>query len=232
MGSERLPGKILLDIEGQTMLERVVRRVQMAKSIDKVVVATTVDPLDDQTAAFASQLGVHVTRGSVDDVLDRFREAADEVDAATIVRVSADSPFVDPTVTDVAVDALLSSDADYASNKLHPSYPLGLDVEAFTRAALERVWNEADKPFERSHVTYRIYSGPGFELLPVTTTPNRHDWRWTVDTDEDLRFAREVFFRLDGSNDFSWLDVVALIEKEPELAKINAHLKPKDVTAG
>jgi spore coat polysaccharide biosynthesis protein SpsF (cytidylyltransferase family) len=233
MGSERLPGKILLDVEGQTMLERVVRRVQSAKTIDKVVVATTTDKLDDQTASLAGSLGVHVTRGSVEDVLDRFRQTADETGAQTIVRVSADSPFVDPAVTDTIVDALLSSDADYASNKLHPSYPLGLDVEAFTRPALEKVWKEADKPFERSHVTYRIYSGPsGFKLLPVTTTPNRHDWRWTVDTDEDLRFAREIFFRLEGSNDFSWLDVVALIEKEPELAKINAHLKPKDVTAG
>lgn len=233
MGSERLPGKVLLDIEGQTMLERVVRRVQKASSVEKVVVATTTDKLDDQTASVASGLGVHVTRGSVEDVLDRFRQAADEVDAATIVRVSADSPFVDPDVTNMIVDALLSSDADYASNKLNPSYPLGLDVEAFTRSALEKVWKEADKPFERSHVTYRMYSEPsGFKLLPVTTTPNRHHWRWTVDNDEDLRFAREIFFRLEGSNDFSWLDVVELIENEPELAKINSHLKPKDITAG
>ena len=233
MGSERLPGKVLLDIEGQTMLERVVRRVQKASSIDKVVVATTTDSADDQTAAAAAELGVHVTRGSVEDVLDRFRQVAKEVDAESIVRVSADSPFVDPDVTDRVVDAFISSDVDYASNKLDPSFPLGLDVEAFSRAALEKVWNDADKPYERSHVTYRIYSSPSdFKLLPVTTAPNRHDWRWTVDTEEDLRFAREVFSRLRGSNDFSWLDVVKLIEEEPELADINGHLKPKDVTAG
>jgi len=233
MGSERLPGKVLLDIEGQTMLERVVRRVQRASSIDQVVVATTTDVSDDRTAEAAGKMGVHVSRGSIEDVLDRFRQAAEETEAQTIVRVSADSPFVDSEVTDMVVDALLSSDADYASNKLEPSYPLGLDVEAFSRPALDKVWKEADQPFERSHVTYRIYSEPSeFKLLPVTTSPNRHAWRWTVDTEEDLRFAREVFRRLGGSNDFSWLDVVELIEKEPELAEINGHLKPKDVTAG
>jgi spore coat polysaccharide biosynthesis protein SpsF (cytidylyltransferase family) len=233
MGSERLPGKVLLDIEGQTMLERVVRRVQKATSIDKVVVATTTNPLDDVTAAAARALGVQVTRGSEEDVLDRFRQAAEETGAATIVRVSGDSPFVDPEVTNMVVDAFLASDADYASNKLEPSFPLGLDVEAFSREALERAWKEAEKSYERAHVTLRIYSEPSeFKLLPVTTTPNRHYMRWTVDTEEDLRFAREIFFRLGGSNDFSWREVVELIEKEPALAEINAHLRPKDVTAG
>ena len=95
MGSQRLPGKVLLDIEGQTMLERVVRRVQKATSIDNVVVATTVEPADDETARIAASLGVIVTRGSEEDVLDRYREAAEESDAKTIVRVSADSPLVD-----------------------------------------------------------------------------------------------------------------------------------------
>lgn len=233
MGSERLPGKVLLDIRGQTMLERVVRRVQRAQRIEKVVVATTTSPADDPVAAVAASLGASVTRGSEEDVLDRFHQAAEEAGAATIVRVSADSPLVDPEVIDMVVDAYMSSDADYASNKLEPSFPLGLDVEAFSREALEKVWKSARESYERSHVTLGIYAEPSeFKLVPVTTTPDRHDWRWTVDTEEDLRFVREIFFRLAGSNDFSWRDVVELIEKEPTLAEINAHLKPKDVTAG
>jgi len=233
MGSQRLPGKVLLDIEGQTMLERVVRRVQKASSVDNIVVATTTESADDETARIAASLGVSVTRGSMEDVLDRYHNAAEESDAKTIVRISADSPFVDPEVTNMVVDAFLSSDADYASNKLEPSFPLGLDVEAFSREALQRVWKEAGKSYERAHVTLRIYSEPSdFKLLPVTTTPNRHHMRWTVDTEEDLRFAREVFFRLGGTNDFSWREVVELIEREPQLAEINAHLRPKDVTAG
>lgn len=233
MGSERLPGKVLLDIAGQTMLERVVRRVQKAKSIDRLVVATSTKEADNGIAQLATRLGVHITRGREDDVLDRFRQAALETRASTIVRVSADSPFVDPEVTDMVVDAYLTSDADYASNKLEASFPLGLDVEAFSREALDTIAKEATESYERAHVTLAIYSEPGrFKLLPVTTTPNRHGWRWTVDTNEDLRFAREVFSRLGGSNDFSWMDVVGLIEKEPKLAEINSHLKPKDVAAG
>src|SRR4029079_9506982 len=132
---------------------------------------------DDKVAELAGRLGVHVTRGSEEDVLDRFQLAAKENRAATSVRVSADSPFVDPEVTDMIVDAYLAADVDYASNKLEPSFPLGLDVEAFSRDALDSVAKHATKPYERAHVTLGIYSEPGlFKLLPVTTTPNRHDW--------------------------------------------------------
>jgi spore coat polysaccharide biosynthesis protein SpsF len=176
---------------------------------------------------------VKVIRGNEDDVLDRFRQAAVESGAATIVRVSADSPFVDPEVTDMVVDAFLSQDADYASNKLSPSFPLGLDVEAFSRDALETTWKEATEAYERSHVTVRMYSSASaMRLLPVTTTPDRHDWRWTVDTPEDLEFARQIFRRLGGGNEFSWRDVVTLVEKNPELAAINSTIKPKPIEHG
>lgn len=233
MGSERLPGKVLLDIEGQTMLERVVRRVRRARLIDTVLVATTTSARDDVVASAAGSLGADVYRGSEDDVLDRFRQAAVKTQAGVVVRVSADSPFVDPAICDSAVSVLRESGADYASNKLEPRFPLGLDVEAFTRDALESAWREATEPYERAHVTVRMYStGSKLKLAPVTTSVDRHDWRWTVDNPEDLEFAREVFQRLGGSNDFSWLDVVAIIEEEPALAGINAHVMPKDLTAG
>jgi spore coat polysaccharide biosynthesis protein SpsF (cytidylyltransferase family) len=236
MSSVRLPGKVLLDIEGQSMLERVVRRMQRAQSIDKIIVATTTESADDAVADVARNLGVHVTRGSEEDVLDRFRQAANETEAETIMRVCADSPFVDPLVCDMVVDAYRSSDADYASNKLEPSFPLGLDVEVFSRAALEQTWLDAKEPYERAHVTVHMYAptrGKSSLLLQaVTTAPDRHDWRWTVDTQEDLDFAREAYRRLGGREDFSWLDVVLLIDNDPSLAEINGHLKPKHVTEG
>jgi spore coat polysaccharide biosynthesis protein SpsF len=133
----------------------------------------------------------------------------------------------------MVVDAFLSTDVDYASNKLSASFPLGLDVEVFSRDALERTWNEAKKTYERSHVTVRMY-GPdsSMRLLPVTTTPDRHDWRWTVDTPADLEFARQVFRLMGGGNDFSWRDVVSLIEQTPALAAINSHVTPKPIEMG
>ena len=235
MGSERLPGKVLLDIEGQSMLERVVRRVQASRLVSKVVVATSTNPADLAIAEAARMLGVGVARGSEDDVLDRFHDAADSYEADVIVRVSADSPFVDPAVTDKAIDAYLSAQppVDYASNKLSPTFPLGLDVEVFSRDALERTWREATEIFQRAHVTFYMYENPSrFRLLPVTNERNLHSMRWTIDTPEDLEYARQVFKRLEGRNDFGWLDVVSIVEREPELAAINSHLRPKHVTEG
>ncbi|MEO8192532.1 MAG: glycosyltransferase family protein [Gemmatimonadales bacterium] len=235
MGSERLPGKVLLDIAGQSMLERVVRRVQRSQSIDQVVVATSINPADDRIAASAELLGVLATRGSEDDVLGRFADAAELLRADVCVRVSADSPFIDPEVCSLVVSRFKSANppVDYTSNKLQPSFPLGLDVEAFSREALERAAREAREPFERSHVTVYMYQNPGrFTLLSVMSDRDLHAWRWTVDTPEDLEFARAIFERLGGGNDFSWRDVVALIEREPELAEINRHVTGRPISAG
>ena len=235
MGSERLPGKVLLDIEGQSMLERVVRRVQQSRLVSKVVVATSTNPADQAIAEAAKMLGVGVCRGSEDDVLDRYHDAADSYEADVIVRVSADSPFVDPTVTDEAIERYLSAEppVDYASNKLSPTFPLGLDVEVFSREALERTWRETTESFQRAHVTFYMYENPSrFRHLSVTNERNLHSMRSTVDNPEDLEFARQIFKRLEGRNEFSWLDVVKIIEAEPELADVNSHLRPKHVTEG
>ena len=235
MGSERLPGKVLADIEGQSMLERVVRRVQKSRLTTKVVVATTTNPHDDAIAAAVSKLGVAITRGSEEDVLDRFHDAADSYEADVIVRVCADSPFIDPAVIDDTIESYLSArpPVDYASNKLSPTFPLGLDVEVFSRDALERAWRESNESFQRAHVTVYIYQNPSiFGLLPVTNPRNLHSMRWTVDTAEDLEFARQVFKRLDVRSDFSWLDVLGIVEAEPGLGEINSHLRPKHVTEG
>ena len=217
------------------MLERVVRRVQRAQLIDKVVVATSTNRADDEIVVVCETLGVASTRGSEDDVLDRFRNTAAAYDATTCVRVCADSPLIDASVCDLAVGTLLESNpaADYASNKIEPSYPLGLDVEAFTRGALERAWNGARNLHERSHVTVHMYQRPGaFRLLAVRDAVNRRDWRWTVDTEEDLEFMRQVFSRLDGRNDFSYAEVVSLIDGDPSLPIINSHVRAKAVTEG
>lgn len=235
MRSERLPGKVMLDIAGQPMLERVVRRLGRARALDTIVVATSTHSLDDVVADAAASLGLGVTRGSEEDVLGRFHQAAREFDADVCVRVSADSPLIDPDVCDLAVEAFhrAGPPVDYASNKLDPSFPLGLDVEVFSREALDRAARDASELFERSHVTVYMYQHPElFSLLPVTTGRNLHSWRWTVDTAEDMAFVREVFSRLDGRNDFSWLDVVRLIEAEPGLAAINSGIVPRMLEEG
>ena len=235
MTSERLPRKVLQDIGGQTMLERVVRRLRHSQRIDDIVVATSTNPADDAIVAECERIGVRTMRGSEEDVLGRFLDAAATTEADVFVRVSADSPFVDADVCDLIISRFLAADppVDYASNKLEPTFPLGLDAEVFSRTALLKAAREAMAPYERSHVTVYMYQHPElFQLLAVKSPRDLHSWRWTVDTPEDLEFARVVFDRLDGRNDFSWLEVLEVLEADPGLAAINAHVPVKPLTSG
>lgn len=235
VGSTRLPGKVLLDLAGKTVLGRVVERVGRMKKVKELIVATSNLESDDAIEAECRRLGVACFRGSEDDVLERFRGAADTMAADQITRITADCPLIDPGVSDHIIERFETADppVDYASNKIPQSFPRGLDTEVFTREALERSAKWAKKPYHRTHVTAYIYQTPEiFTLLSVTSDVDRADWRWTIDTPEDLAFVRSVYERLDGKPNFDWLDVVKLVEDNPELAKINAHVVQKAVEQG
>jgi spore coat polysaccharide biosynthesis protein SpsF len=238
MGSSRLPGKVLLDIAGETMLDRVVKRCQMASSIDQVIVATTEDPSDDALEHFCRGKNYIYFRGSLHDVLDRYYQAARMFQASVVVRVTADCPLIDPAVIDQVVGALFAGHPvpqwDFTTNRLPPpwkrSYPVGLDVEVCTFAALERAWKEASQAHQREHVMPYLYEQEGrFQVLVINHEPNYGHLRWTVDTPEDLALIREIYARFDGKDDFSWLEVLDLFNRDPALAEINAHVSPKRV---
>lgn len=250
MGSSRLPGKVLLDIAGKPMMQHVIERTQRARSLDSVTVATTTDPSDDPVAAFAASIGVPCTRGSLHDVLDRYYQAAKQHQTEAVVRITADCPLIDPDVIDQTVQLVTGNwllNTDFACNRLPPpfsrSFPIGLDVEACTFAALERAWKESTETFHREHVMPYIYEGVrltpetpqlalgisqrGFRIAQLHHTPDYGKQRWTVDTPEDLVFIREIFARLAGKPDFSWYDVLEIVQKHPELAQINAGVRHK-----
>ena len=169
MGSTRLPGKVLLELAGRTMLGRVVRRVRLAGLVDEVVVATTNAPADDPIVDECRRLPVACFRGSEHDVVERYHRAAAAYRADVVVRITADCPLIDPEVTDHVIRAFLQHRPDYASNTLHRTYPRGLDTEVFTAAALARACHEASEPYQRTHVTPYIYQHPEyFRLLAVT----------------------------------------------------------------
>jgi len=232
MGSTRLPGKVLEDIGGKTMLACVVRRTQRATLVDKIVVATTMEPADDAIVAECKHLGAAVFRGSESDVLDRYYRAAEVYEADTIVRITADCPLIDPGIIDHVVRAFLEERPDYASNTtLTKTYPHGLDVEVMTMAALAFAWQEARKPYQRAHVTVYIYENPWlFQLLAVPGEIGYGHCRWTVDTPEDLAFVREVYARLD--DDFAWHDVLQILAQEPQLMELNRHVRQKALREG
>lgn len=231
MGSSRLPGKVLADVEGETMLGRVVRRLSRARRLDAVVVATSTLPADDAVADEAARHGAAVFRGSEDDVLDRYLGAARQQGAEVIVRVTADCPLIDPELVDELVGRFLAERPDYASNSLDRTYPRGLDAEAFDRAALETAAAEARSPHERVHVTPFLYAHPErFRLLSVTAADgaDHSHLRWTVDTAPDLELVRRLYRRL-GGDGFGWRQALAVVERQPELAAINRDVRQKSL---
>lgn len=228
MGSTRLPGKVMEDIGGHTMLARVVERTKRAELLHEVVVATTVDLGDEVIVDECQRLAVPVYRGKENDVLDRYYQAASLHQGDTIVRITSDSPLIDPTVVDRVIGAFLAEAPDYASNVIERAYPLGLDTEVMTMSALTRAWQEARQAYERVHVTPYIYEHPElFRLLHVKGEADYSHYRWTVDMPEDLAFVRAVYRRLGNDESIGWEDVVDLLEKDPSLAKINRHVRQK-----
>src|SRR5688500_8743591 len=138
-GSTRLPGKVLMELAGRPMLAQILRRVAAASRVDEVVLATSDLERDDPVAAVAEAEGVAVFRGSEEDVLARFVGAARSADADVVMRITGDCPLIAPEVIDAVVARLVDEGADYASNVLRRTFPKGLDAEALTMDALERI---------------------------------------------------------------------------------------------
>ncbi|MBC8431759.1 MAG: aminotransferase class III-fold pyridoxal phosphate-dependent enzyme [Desulfobacterales bacterium] len=224
MGSTRLPGKVLADINGRPMLWHVVHRVQSAKSIDHVVVATSVNPADDPVAGYCLDNGYRYFRGSETDVLDRYYQAAKQFKAETVVRITADCPLMDPLVVDKVVKTFLKGDYDYVTNTLRYTFPDGIDVEVFSFPALKTAWQEAKSPLEREHVTPYLRNSGRFRICNVENEvdlSNRY-LRWTVDEPSDLEFIRALYSKNgSGGLALSMDAILRLLDQKPELTKIN-----------
>lgn len=228
MGSTRLPGKVLMDLEGETMLARVLNRLRRAKLIDELLVATTDQPADDAIVAECRKYSVSVSRGDQEDVLDRYYRAAQLAKADIVVRITSDCPLIDPEITDKTIATFQEASPDYASNVQVRTYPRGLDTEVMSAKALARAWQEARKPYEREHVTPYLYEHPEvFKILSVTGSEDHSGHRWTVDTMEDLKFVRAVYARLKDNPAFQWRDILAILDGEPGLVELNRSVIQK-----
>ncbi len=257
MKSSRLPDKVMLDLAGKPMLLRVIERVKKAGRIQKVMVATTSGEDENPIAELCAVNHIDCYRGSLQDVLDRYYQAASLAGADIVVRITADCPLIDPGLIDDTVAALLGETSgkanwqgqgnpegyppatvegipwDYASTRLPPpwkrTFPIGLDVEVCTYSALARAWHEAKAQFEREHVLPYLYEEPNrFRCIVADWPEDLGEYRWTVDTAADLDAMRMVCQKLASRPDFTWLDVLDLYRKTPELAEINAGIYHKD----
>lgn len=229
LGSTRLPGKVLLELAGQPMLARVVERSRRAERVHEVLVATTLESRDDALAELCAQRGWPCFRGSEHDVLDRYFHAAKSLGAEIVVRITSDCPLIDPAVIDSAIEGLERQHADYCANVIRRTYPRGLDVEAFTFAALETAWREDDKPEWREHVTQFILRNPErFNLTNISSDDDHSDLRWTVDTPEDFDLMERIYGHF-SHDEFSWKEVLALLAQHPQWNEINRHIEQKKV---
>ena len=232
MASSRLPGKVLALIGERPMLSWVVERTRRARRVDTVVVATTTTESDDPVEDYCRSADYPVFRGSPLDVLDRFYQAALKYEAQVVVRLTADCPLIDPDEIDRVVDVFLEQKVDFAANRLPPpwkrTFPIGLDTEVCSFAALERAWKEADQLHDREHVMPYLYEIEGrFKVRVVEHEPGYGHMRWTVDAPPDLELMQRVAAFFDGRDDFTWYEVLALFEQYPELAQINAGVAHK-----
>ena len=224
--STRLPNKVLAPILGQPMLARQIERLRRARTLDKLVVATSDDASDDPLAAMCAAIGVPCHRGSLNDVLARFQGACAAFGPADhIVRLTGDCPLADPAVIDAVVRHHLASGADYTANAIQPTWPDGLDVEVTRAAVLQRAFDEARLPSEREHVTPYIHKHPEwFRIEHVKGDRDLSTLRWTVDEPADLAFVSEVYAALYPENPaFDTAAILALIEQRPELTKLNGQ---------
>lgn len=223
MSSRRLPGKVLEPLGGKPMIERQIERTDHAK-LDALLVATSIDSRDTALCAELDRIGVQYFRGALDDVLDRVYRAAISSAALHVVRLTADCPLTDYRIIDRVLEVHLAEGNDYTSNTLERSYPDGLDVEVVTIEALEAAWRECRDAEQREHVTAFLYAEPGrFKLGNVDNSEDQSCYRLTVDYPEDLAVVRSVFDTLYASDPgFSCADMVALLERRPELVRLNA----------
>lgn len=217
--STRLPGKVLKPILGEPMIVRHIERLRRCRSFDRLIVATSIDPSDDVLEATARRQGYDLYRGSLEDVLDRFYQAAKIYSPTHVVRLTADCPLADPGVIDQAVELATKGEYDFTSNAIIRTYPDGLDVEVLTFRTLETLWRDTERLEDRGHVTTLMYDHP--ERFNLGHLKNSHDLsalRWTVDRPEDFDLVERIYRELYPVNpSFSTEDILRYLAHHPEM---------------
>jgi spore coat polysaccharide biosynthesis protein SpsF len=224
MSSTRLPGKVLMPLAGRPALAHVLERLGYCRTIDSIMVATSDQPDDQSIADLCSNYAAPCFRGSLNDVLDRYYQAATYCNADAVVRITADCPAIDPVVVDAVVTGYLAGNYDLYG--LSGEFPDGLDCTVFSYAALERAWREAKLKSEREHVGPYIENHP--ELFNIGTLHLFHGLshhRWTLDEPRDYQFLLSIFEHL-YRNDRPFLthEVLSFLQKNPQLQAINQDI--------
>lgn len=224
MSSKRLPGKVLMNLSKKPVLEHIIDRIKVCKTIDNIVVATSNHASDDKIEKFCNQKHVPIYRGSLDDVLDRFYQAANIYNADAVLRITGDCPVIDPEIIDTIVTSFKRDKVDLCG--LSGNFPDGLDCSVFSYRAIKKAWSEASLKSEREHVGPYIENNPSlFKILPIELFNNLGEYRWTLDEPEDYELIKNIYEELYDSNKlFLTNDILELLSKKPKLLSINAKI--------
>ncbi len=225
MGSKRLSGKVMKQINGTPMIELLLRRLATSEWIDQVVVATSVAAMNKPLTSLVKDLNFSCVEGSENDVLSRYINAAEIHQADVVVRITGDCPLVDPLLVDECVVAFLEQGVDYLSNIDPPSYPDGLDIEVMKLSVLKMAREESSQSFDREHVTPYIRKSSKFLKGVKSNSEDLSGLRWTVDEPEDFEVIKNVFQHFAPDIYFSWRDVLQLQQSKPKLFELNQHLQ-------
>lgn len=219
--SSRLPGKVLKKLGNGTVLDLHLKRIKKSELITDFYVATTTEPQSSEIEAIAQKNGFKCFHGNLDDVLDRFYQAALEIRPDFVVRLTSDCPLIDPYYIDDLIRIFLESHVDYAANCIKPSLPDGMDAEIFTFNALETAWEEAQKKSEREHVTTFIRDCGKFKIKSVIYPLDLGKFRLTLDTPEDYELISKLVS--EAGEEGSLNDYLNCLDKHPDWLKINSH---------
>jgi len=226
-GSTRLPAKVLKTIGNQTLLDIHLDRILQAHLIDKLMVATTDEEGAEKIVNIARNYHVDTYKGSVNDVLDRFYNSVKDYNPDYVVRLTSDCPLIDPKVIDSVIKICISSDYDYVSNTMLPTYPDGVDVEVLKFCALEKAFHEATLKSDREHVTPYIWrnssfkEGHLFKSFNVSNNIDYSNYRITIDTIEDFEVIKYLIEAL-GSNK-SWNEYINYLDNNPSVRNLNSN---------
>jgi len=225
MTSTRLPGKVLMEVMRRPLLSYQLERLYFSKMIDKIIIATTVNKEDDPIVKLCQKEGLNFYRGSENDVLDRYYQAAKKYNTAHIMRLTADCPLITLDICDNIADAYFENDVDYI--RTGESFAEGLDCEIISFEALTKAWFEAESKAEREHVTLYIRNHP--ELFKIMVKENETDdsrYRITVDEENDFLVVKTILENLyKGSDDyFTIREIKSYMDAHPEIYKLNSNI--------
>ena len=224
IGSTRLPGKVLMKLNEDTILSLLLKQLKHSKFLDEKIIATTNNPKDDVIEKFTTSNNIKLFRGDSDNVLDRYYQCAKKFSLTHIVRITADNPLIDPDIIDQAIKKYSTFNYDYLTNSIDRTFPNGTEVEIFSFDALEIAWKYAKKKFEREHVTPYFYNNPKkFKIHHFKQKKNQSKFRYTIDHKEDYALVVEILSRI-KKRPVRTSDIIDLLTTNPQLLKLNSHI--------